>query len=1190
MALKDISTPFRTDSEEEVRFAVARFFCDLGFTEQELSLEDHFKIRLGHNAVRIDGKDHNGRLTGRSDLLIARDGKNLAIVETKEPDHELTMQDAEQAVSYARLLKQIAPYAIITNGTQTKVYDVIQFAEIHTPEECIWHQSGQQYSVIGQQARDDAARHLFQCSPEIEKQKAPLGLTGYLSALSKEPPTNRAFIDRDLVGRDEAMDWIRNTPGDRLLVGQPGSGKTSLLYQLSKDEEQGAWFVRTKDDLEIAKAIRETSPKILMLDDAFNDHEFIKQMMRLRNDPAIDGDFSLIATCWNGERKQIEPILIDQSGNACELRRLIRDDMVKVVHGAGIKENIWLVNEIVDQAAGFPGLAVTLADLALRGEVVKIQSAEKLSDTIVQFYESAIERPVRLLLAGFAIGGNAGMSKDTVLKLLKIRPVNFHKSLRGLSSGGVIAEVPNKPDHIKVRPGALRHALIRDVFFSGTGSMAPSVRDALIAGAQSPKNTALELISAKRRGGDFPPGFLEDYISQLEANLWDDYQRAFSSLPPDAKEAFAVSRATWSAYERLHVVWEKYAWLGYDEAKWVIEHFTGKVSSIAPPLLHFTPSLAIPRLLNEAIDDERENLNAHPDDPLKRLEDWVKGAFPQTSGPIRRRADMLRGAKRWLREAGKNHATLGYKVMLFAMIPDFQSNLTDPVSGNRTSYYWGGLTEQELLELQQLWPKIMQYTKVVEVPDWYVFLPTIREWLHPSDSYSVEAYEVSHSFAKQMARDVAEAAAGHIGVMRSLQKLLLELEIPLDEVVATLYPIEKREADWRKQEERWAQADSELADTWISCDPAEVISQLESIELKFSQALRPWPRRAPHVCSRLAEKVFDPLVWFHIMLPTALPADTIAPFLLEASRREANGWEQALRACFATKRVRGIAVQIILARKNAPHDLQQAALGVAGEYAHLVKSLLWSNELPQEIVVKLYEHPDKDLVGELVVAEWQRGETGKVTDAIRVPWEQAFIRCCEDDYWLGKILKAEPALGLKWFEQRFASDSFRLPHFFHTSLDEIMANWSLADRKQLLEMVPDGYFNNDLIAGTVGDDAELFLLLLQQHGMAKSALLSPLRRPLDATWKAFVTLADEYGHTPEEIAEYTIFRSGSIQQYAWKESDTWKARYEQFADHRGHDDDIIGRVAEFGYLKCLKEYEDYKKQEEDNAIHGDNWD
>ena len=88
--------------------------------------------------------------------------------------------------------------------------------------------------------------------------------------------------------------------GDRLLVGEPGAGKTSLLYQLAKDEERAAWFIVDKDREEIANAIREIDPKILMLDGAYSDQEFIEEMLRLRHHLEMDGDFSFIVTCWNG--------------------------------------------------------------------------------------------------------------------------------------------------------------------------------------------------------------------------------------------------------------------------------------------------------------------------------------------------------------------------------------------------------------------------------------------------------------------------------------------------------------------------------------------------------------------------------------------------------------------------------------------------------------------------------------------------------------------------------------------------------------------------------------------------------------------------------------------------------------------------------------------------------------------------
>ena len=139
-----------------------------------------------------------------------------------------------------------------------------------------------------------------------------LGLSGYPSALSKETPTERPFVDRDLIEREDAMAWLRAAEGDRLLVGEPGAGKTSLLKQLSKDVEQAAWFVRTKDEQELANAIRKIDPKILMLDGAFIDEDFIRQLMRLRNDPEINGDFSFVVTCWNGERAKIELIVSEQ--------------------------------------------------------------------------------------------------------------------------------------------------------------------------------------------------------------------------------------------------------------------------------------------------------------------------------------------------------------------------------------------------------------------------------------------------------------------------------------------------------------------------------------------------------------------------------------------------------------------------------------------------------------------------------------------------------------------------------------------------------------------------------------------------------------------------------------------------------------------------------------------------------------
>ena len=159
------------------------------------------------------------------------------------------------------------------------------------------------------------------------------------------------------------------------------------------------------------------------------------------------------------------------------------------------------------------------------------------------------------------------------------------------------------------------------------------------------------------------------------------------------------------------------------------------------------------------------------------------------------------------------------------------------------------------------------------------------------------------SFAVQMALDVKRAAANHIGVLYRLQRLMErsypDLEFFNDDVIDTLYPGHPTKSDRKKREEISKQAIETLANKWSKLEPQEVIQHLQRIELGLSQEQ---PRLTPDLCYRLAEKTTKPLLWFDLMLPTTLPADTIMPFLQEVIRHAIAGWEQALRSSFETER------------------------------------------------------------------------------------------------------------------------------------------------------------------------------------------------------------------------------------------------------------------------------------------------
>ena len=644
-----------------------------------------------------------------------------------------------------------------------------------------------------------------------------------------------------------------------------------------------------------------------------------------------------------------------------------------------------------------------------------------------------------------------------------------------------------------------------------------------------------------------------------------------------------MSSLAWLTSEAKNA-WQEYAWLGSAEASWVLENFSGKLSPLAPPLLQHIPQRAIPKLLAEAIEDQRDALHSHPDHPLRQLQDWVKRAYPLTVEVIRRRTEILKGTKGWLTD--NPDQVVGYRAMLFAMIPYFEDILPAPGSGKTIQYRSGCLTKQELLDLQPIWKEIIECTTVVDVPDLHVFLPTIRSWLHPSCHYSEETHAVMTSFAKEMISDIKEIALDDIGVRHALDSLIHhsdpDLSTSLDKETAILYPIEQRDADWEKEEDKWKQDADALAGKLLSRGPISAIEQLEPIELALSQA---WPRLTPHVCHRIAEKSEDPLEWFDAMLATTLPADTVMPFVTEAIAREMSGWKLAVRACFETERLRGIAVHIILSNENVPEDLKQAALGLASQYTFIVERLVRSNQLPREILRELFRHPDKALVGKLAIAGQPRKDVRTVADDIRSLWEQAIVEYCEDDYWLGAIFKAETKLGLRWLKRKLCDDSFR-PYHYRRSIESVLTGLTLDERRDLLGIVPDEYSYNDMIAGIVGDNLELYELLLQQSYREKTALLSPLHRSLDSIWEAFAKLAHEYDYSAEEIIECTFARTGSVFSWVGNYSDVWQARRKQFQDLKDHDDESIRNLADVGYSMSLENFEYWKKREDDESVYG----
>ena len=202
-----------------------------------------------------------------------------------------------------------------------------------------------------------------------------------ISALSELPLVVRAGLDITPIGRDKELSYLKSTDNDTLVVGQPGSGKTFLFYQLARDGL--GLFINSTDSNKIIRAYKDKKPNLLFVDDAQLYERVINDLIRFRTE--TDSKFIIIASCWPSSKDKIMRVLNISESRTVTLNLLTRDEIVQVINSVGLTYPDFLVQEIVEQAVGRPGLAVTLADMCLKGDARDVYFGEILTRSLSKF-------------------------------------------------------------------------------------------------------------------------------------------------------------------------------------------------------------------------------------------------------------------------------------------------------------------------------------------------------------------------------------------------------------------------------------------------------------------------------------------------------------------------------------------------------------------------------------------------------------------------------------------------------------------------------------------------------------------------------------------------------------------------------------------------------------------------------------
>jgi len=977
-----------------------------------------------------------------------------------------------------------------------------------------------------------------------------LNLTGTPPVLSVVPRTERPLLNQELIGREADLVWLRQVSSDSLLVGQPGSGKTFLLHKLTM--EGRSLFVVSPDRGEIANGIRLEQPTILVVDDASVRQELLVDLRQLREE--LGAGFAILASCWPGDKESIAHTLNISETRIHYLDLLTRDEIVEVVKATGLYGPDGLIREIVNQAEGRPGLAVTLAHLCLQGGVWQVALGEALSELWMKFFKLVIGETASAILAAFSVGGDAGMPMNVVATELGLNLLAVRQAVVKLAAGGVIMEVD--PQRLSVRPPALRQVLVKDMFFKGALSLPI---DQLLAQAPDLSGVAHTLIGAKARGAAVPQDLFTTVLEQAHS--------------PD--------------------VWQEYAWLGHDEASWILRHYPHMLIPVARPALSRAPEITIPLLLERAVGDQRL-LHSTPEHPLRLIGDWVSAGYPGTGEALRRRNLLLEATLPWLSDGGD--VQVGLRACQFALSPAFQDHVADPGAGNKVTLRSGYLSRNEISEIQGLWPRILDAIRTVGITHWGPVRDMVEMWAYPGRvnvHVPSEMYEEIRAFAGRMLLDVAWLAKDRPGVRHWANQISndlgLEIEIPLDPDFETLYPLkdyddlDDSEAAQAKQKERVL----ELADEWSQLNPDQVVSRITLIEQEARLSeIRCFSRWTPFLCFELAERVNSPSAWIRAMIDVEAPSDLAEPFLRKAAEAGDPAWMELASICLDHPMLRTAAASLTLTLPDPPADLLSSVLANLEGHGPLVEILCIRNQVSENVLRPLLQHKDPTIASAAAKGEWLADPEGTVRDSLYEAWREAVVEHVLDAHWLGEAFKTDSRLACDWLEARVKEPPPMLfTPVYARAVEAAVGVLDTESRGRILHQIPATYEMAELVVRLIGENLVLYRELLCDEQL-KLFHLAPLAGHPEGIWIEKAKLALDAGYSSKEVALAVYGPVGIIVEWVGSESGMWSGWVARFDKLCSHEDERIRKVGEVGKAYATQNLEQSLSQERREAVYG----
>lgn len=964
--------------------------------------------------------------------------------------------------------------------------------------------------IVNIHAQDDFANRLYQ---DRHWRLELLGLTGDPPALSALPPRGRPALLDELIGRQVEFSRVRDHQGDLLIVGQPGAGKTDLHRRLALDGR--CLFVVSGDETRIANELRAGQPECLVVDDAHAAPSLLDLLLRLRHD--LGASFRIHANCWPNYEPQFRAHLGLAQSDVISLPPMTRQDILRVVNACGVAGPDVLLHLLLEQSSGKPGLAVALTEACKRGEVDRVWTGEALADHLLTGRRVGASEREKVVLAAFSLGGDAGMSLESVAGAVDISVVDVREIVTKLDAGGVIDE--RDANHLVVQPAALRALLVKQVFYDGAKSLRA---EPLLAASRSPSETAHVLMGARQRGGSVGTGLIEQLV--------------LSSQNSDA--------------------WEHFAHVDDECADRVLRHHRAHVASAAAGLLARYPSRTIPLLLDALIAEQGQRSNSL-DGPRRSIEEWLVGDDAVHPGHVEHRRLLLDAVGGWNRSSSpRGMEVLGW-VLGRSMSPSFSVTRMKPGTGREYASISGVYPLGQLQGVAGLWPRVLAQLASAPKSAWSPVLKAISSWCFPQQLVRNKALpkktsEFMRAIGSKMLRETVGCCAADRAVRswasHVADRARLDVAIEVDSDFELLFAERNFGGDWQQAHEQWLADVDRLAVRLTAQNQADAIDWLLGAEQEASAldiGRRGHDRRSLY--ARLAALASSPSSWLESLIAQEAPLEIIAAFLAVVVEHDRNEAIRVVRQLLCDGRYERLAINYGLSFDPPDRDTLDSVIAKLSPINRMDVYWLAHLNMPLEVRRRLLVDPRRDVRAHAVVAEWIRASDSPIPESIRTEWRDAVPATLTDDdhdFHLQQILASDADLAFPWLKERLRHD----PRHIWRMKDLVVAAASQLDRArrgELLDLINGESFDLDCFDAILGADLTLFSDWLARSTDARLRE-RPLAREPDERWIALAEVALRHAIDADTLADLCWPRSWSLDSNYWQEL---SKKYEGLLSH-----------------------------------------